>query len=186
VKRWLILLLLVSLGLNAGLFYRLSSGSRSSEPGPGGARGSRSARGGADLGAVMGDSASWNRQVDHRLRDLVRRLDLQPPAAENFAHVHRAHARQIWRAGGELRDRRLALRDAMLAPDRDPPRIRLAVVRLTEAQARFDSLVAEAMLAELAALPRERQDQYLELVPWQRWGGGGGHGPRQHRRHRAP
>jgi hypothetical protein len=186
VKRWLIVLLLVSLGLNAGLIYRAATRPSAYDAGGEPTGDPAALRERPRLGPAMADSASWSRQVDHRLRSILQRLDLAPDVAQEYTRIHRESALNIWHAGKDLGQRRHELRDAMLTAERDPGRIRHAVARLTLAQARFDSLVAEAMLAELDVLPPDRQERYLELVPWQRWGDGGHRGHPRHRRHGQP
>jgi hypothetical protein len=57
----------------------------------------------------------------------------------------------------------------------DPERIRRIVAELAASQASFDSVVAEALLSELDALPPDRQRRYLDMLAWQRWNGRGPH-----------
>jgi hypothetical protein len=121
---------------------------------------------------VVADSARWNDRVERRLRHLQRRLELSPAEAEAFAHAHRASAAAVRGLGQRLHEARFALRRVMVEERGDPERIRAAVRRMTAAQARFDSSVAEALLRELGALPEAQRIRYLETLPWQRWGAG--------------
>ena len=182
MKRWWLLLLLVSLGLNAGLGFRLATGGRGGEvpaitADPGG--GPRD----LGIGLALADSATWQTGVERRLTRLQRRLGLEGELAARFADIHRVGARHVRGLGRELQMHRRELRASMVAQDLDPALVRLRVAALAAAQARLDSAVAEAMLAELEILPPESQVRYLATIPWQRWGAGEregrpDHGPR--------
>ncbi|MFO7652813.1 MAG: periplasmic heavy metal sensor [Candidatus Krumholzibacteriia bacterium] len=207
MRRGVLVLLLVSLGINLGLGYRLLVERRASvegsaegaapaqrsgtvvRPGQTGGPGGPGGVGGpgrqGGLGPALQDSAVWSRQVDHRLERLQAQLDLPPERAEEFARLHRQHAARLWELGRELRERRLAVRAVLESSQRDRHRVRRAVMELNGVQARLDSAVAEAMLAELEALPPDGQIRYLEALPWQRWGPGR-HGGRQGPRHGRP
>jgi hypothetical protein len=181
VKRWLWPLLLVSLGLNIGLGFRLATAPEGGTRVPD--RSGRHVRHPDGLSGAMADSAAWSERVERRLARLLDRLDLDEDARREFASAHRRNAARVWSLGRELHLARLELRAVAREPG-DPRRVRAAVRRLTTAQTAFDSVIAETLLSELDALPADRQARYLELLPWQRWGPSGkGDGPRHEMRH---
>lgn len=192
MKRYVWLLLLISLGLNVGLGWRLVSQSRQAETeqrdGRFGDRSGRPGGMGRDGGGfggegrdgferpAPGDSVAWGRIMDHRIERMARRLDLEPEQVESFR-------RAIQENRGKFRSRRARIRrleerltDLTLATPVNPDSIRTALHELGQFRSSLDSLVTEAMLAELDSLTPEQRKEYLRLMPWSQSGKGHGRG----------
>jgi hypothetical protein len=183
MRRGFVLLLLLSLGLNVGLGYQLvrrggagavepASNQLSVERAPGYGSSARDRRGPHDFGPALVDSARWEEALQRRLRRLKHTLDLEPATWAALERVQRENAETIRALGARLYDRRLQLRAAVMAADRDPEQIRRTASDLAAAQSRLDSAVVEAVLSELMVLPASQQEHYLASIPWQRWGRG--------------
>jgi Spy/CpxP family protein refolding chaperone len=185
LRRWLVILLLASFGLNLGLGYRLVDVSRdrtatettraAGEAVEVRGRASRSRQPG--LGPSLADTAAWDRRAQRRLERMQRSLDLDPEDAAALARVHHESARRVRDLGRQLHRRREDLHGLLWGAESDPERIRAAASALATVQSRLDSAVVEGFLAELAVIPPPQRERYLGLIPWQRWGAMPGHGP---------
>ena len=192
---WLILL--ISLGLNLGLGWRLMSQLRSQpadwsegrswRQGPG--RGFGGPGGGIPkqqrrnfFRPAPGDSGAWREVMATRLERITQRLDLNQRQVESFRATHlqaasRFRGQRILVEAAE--DRLFALASGNPV---EPDSIRAAVRDLGRRKARLDSLVTETMLKELDSLNPGQRELYLRILPWSRPGGveSGPPGRRQH------
>lgn len=185
MKRFLWLILLLSLGLNLGLGWRLvahpghegfSEGRRF---GPaGGRRGSGPA---ADPGGpnfhdgtrpAPGDTTAWRRIMQKRLDRLAERLELNEQQYAVFQESQEAGFRDFenLRQRVDVAQRRLFALTA--AEDPDPQTIRDAVADVRLFRTSLDSLVTETMLKEMSALDPQQRRRYLEIIPWVKLTGG--------------
>lgn len=195
MKRFGWLVLLVSLGLNLGLGWRLFSEARS-RPGSevsqrglgGGDHPLRTGRHGGEgksgrglswerrsdfFRPAPGDSGAWCKIMEHRLERITEKLELDPEQVKSFRATQRDAAarfrdqrRLVEAAEGRLHA--LAATSAV-----QPDSIRAAVRELSARKALLDSLVTETMLRELESLSTEQRERYLQILPWSRSGAGG-------------
>lgn len=181
----LIILLLVSVGLNAGLAWRLGRSEPSvgpdggwtppDRPGPGidtPPDGPPPAEGDADPA-----NPRVQRLMRERLDRLTEALDLTPEQREAFVAAQQVAAPQFFarrRAIGELRRE---LRELALAPDVDREAVLRRQQKLSAMQAELDSVVVESMVAEVRLLTPRQKEIYRDLVPW----GAPSHGGPGHR-----
>ncbi|MBU8871038.1 MAG: periplasmic heavy metal sensor [Gemmatimonadales bacterium] len=192
MKRFGWLILLVSLGLNLGLGWRLMNqlGSQPAEwcgPWDQGSEGRSWRRGRADgeggsgrsfsgqrrgdfFRPAPGDSGAWREIMERRLERITRRLDLDPSQVKSFRVTH-------GEAAARFREQRQLVEEAEsymfgLASRSpvEPDSIRVAVRNLGRRRALLDSLVTEAMLRELDSLNPDQRELYLRILPWSRSG----------------
>jgi len=171
---WLVLLL--SLGVNIGLGYRLLvSPADDSRPGdairthhdPDCRPSGQWDRDAADrMRFSRGDSSTWCRIMDRRLERIAGRLDLTSEQMEVFRSTQRENAAvllQQRRRIGLIRDH---LRGIVARQTVDPDSVRAIMRDLGGQQARLDSLVTETMLKEMAVLEPGQRTLYLKILPF--------------------
>ncbi len=169
-KGWL-LVLLVSLGVNLGLGYRiwsarLDGGAPSDFPvGPEAEDGGRFMPQGPDR---------WREMAGRRLQHLTRQLDLDQEQQDALRAIQEEHGRRIQENLAALEEFRLELRGRMLAEGVDPAEVRQAIHAMGRRQAVLDSLVTETVLQELDVLRPDQRADYLELMPFERGPGRSG------------
>ena len=210
MKRFGWLILLVSLGLNLGLGWRLMNQLKSQSDewsGPGGA-GSEArswrqgdARGEGRQGGRLsgksrreffrpapGDSGAWKDVMERRLERITNRLELDPQQVESFRATHLEAASRFRRQRQLVETAENRLFDLASLSPVEPDSIRAAVGDLGRRRALLDSLVTEAMLKELESLNPGQRELYLQILPWSRVGGveSGHHGRRQHPQSEQP
>lgn len=146
MKRALLFVLLVSVGLNIGLAVSLHRSREAAhapyprfEPGHG-----------EPVEARPGRPGRFGRDKMHHLYE-----SLSPELAEHRRAVHEA---------------RLALREAMGREDVDEAEIMARVRDMVAAQGRVDSLVASRLVQTLSELSPEERREVLERMPWMRRG----------------
>jgi Spy/CpxP family protein refolding chaperone len=163
MKSGWILLLLLSAGLNLGLGYALLTQDTSDWDAPPARQ-----TGGWDPGARWADhdSATWAEMARHRFRRLADRLDLSEEQQEPFRRIKRETFPRIRQGRQEVRRQRGLFHTACLAAEVDPDEIMKRARQLSAAQARLDSLVTSALLAELVLLEPEQRRRYLQMMPW--------------------
>jgi len=184
--RWfLVVALLVSLGFNVGLAWRLANDDQNAAPHRRG--------GGEHSGRAMRDSSAWSHRLDLRFHRLARALDLDAEQCAAFRELHRDGARGMHRRFRDVDVVRRRLAGLMSAGAVDPDSVRAAMTELSRRQAVVDSLAADNLLRELEILTAEQRREYLRLLPLDRLGGrgrrghGAGDGPDGHRpRHGRP
>lgn len=176
MKRGWLLVLLVSLGLNLGLGYRLWQSGRQEPPAP-----HPLAHHGPQPGPGEPDGPDAERWGDFarlRLQRMAERLDLRPDQVDRLAEAQEAR-------GGLLHERRMKVEEArrslhamMQADPVDEAAVRAVIADLGRRQAAMDSLAAEAMLQELKILDPGQRERYLRLLPLQGGRSPGGIGRR--------
>ncbi len=169
MKRLLVLVLLISLGLNVGLAWRL----RQAGPPERSAwrdHGSRTV-------PAPGDTQAWRERMDRRFTHLSERLGLDPEQQAAF-RSHRA------RVEADVRDRlttleqaRVELRNEAERQPPDPAAVSAALAAVSRAEAAMDSLVAVNLKAELELLRPDQQSRLLSMLPFERLGRHGGFRP---------
>lgn len=151
MRRVLYFLLLLSLGLNAGLLYdRFQSEDR------------RSIR-----------RAGWppenvDELLERHLDRMGGRLSLEPSQRSAIAALLKEHLPKILEQGKSVREARRSLSELYGATELDAEAFRTQVEILTEAQAELDRLVGEAMIAEATVLTPEQRREHIEAMPWGR------------------
>jgi Spy/CpxP family protein refolding chaperone len=127
----------------------------------------------------------------HRRVLLERMLELDPEQKQRLDSGFDRVQPQLRSARSEVADLRMVYRQALVHGD--PAATRSAAASLSRAQARVDSLCAEAMLVETANLRPEQRARYVEWVfrrgPGRGFGGrgfGGRHGASMRDAHLPP
>lgn len=183
MKRLLVTLLLVSLGLNVGLAVRLRQAGGDEQP-----RLPRSGR----MMPAPGDSQAWHDRMERRLDRMSEHLGLSPEQRDDLARHRAVVESQVRQRMVRLEETRSLLRAEAERRPPDPAAVAAALGAVSRAEAELDSLVAVNLRAELELLSPEQQAEMLRLMPFERLGGrslfGGarGDGPgsgRGHRRH---
>ncbi|MBC8423940.1 periplasmic heavy metal sensor [bacterium] len=163
MKRALLFVLLISVGLNIGLAVsyhrsRDEAPQADSRYGPGHGPGSHDPADPRHDRPDRGDGEGRG-----RLKEMHARLE--PELAEHRVAVQGARA---------------ALREAMSREDVDEDEIMELVGAMVAAQGRIDSLVASNLVRELSDMPPGERQQFLRRMPWMRrqlGGRGRGSGP---------
>ncbi len=198
MRRGLWILLVFSLALNVGLLSAgimhwadmrreeaaALAGSGDGAPGTGApgapVRGSAARRGpGRGMAArhgggmdVAGMGSMSGRMLRHwperRIDRLGRELDLSPEQRAQLARSLEALSPEIRDQAGRLMQERTRLHRAFMAGSANADSVRTQARMVAEAQARLDSLVAEAMMRENAVLSPEQRARYGRLE----WGPG--------------
>lgn len=203
MKRFVWLLLLLSLGLNLGLGWRLVSrtGSdglpdrpRFEQDGPRRGRGPGSEAGGRGFRdgtrPARGDSLAWRSLMDERLERIAARLELDEEQYAAFREAQLSGMRDFERLRLRVEEAKRRLFALSAADDLEPQAIRDAVAEVRLYRTSLDSLVTETMLKEMGTLDPEQRRRYLAIIPWSKLAGGpdrpGGPGGRDHRGFRGP
>ncbi len=168
MKRLLVLALLISLGLNLGLAWRLREDPEARE---------RSARSyGSRMSTAVGDTQAWKERMDRRFRHLTQRLDLDEAQQAAFS-LHRRQVEADVRARTTvLESCRETLRTEAARHPPDPAAVTAALAAVGRAEAALDSLVAVNLRTELEMLDPGQQAELLRMLPFERLGGGSGYG----------
>lgn len=187
MKRFWIFVLLVSVGLNLGLGWRLirqrtqladRTAYESGGWGRGGGRdgngsdrrgdGPRDGRGGGHgrfLDAPE-DSAQAARMMERRLERLSRRLGLDPAQKESFLAAHREAAPRLWAHRSRITAKRRKLQELVMRPTVQPDSVWAAMRDMGRCQAELDSLATAGLLRELGSLDPRQREIYLQMMPW--------------------
>ncbi|MEN8006182.1 MAG: periplasmic heavy metal sensor [Candidatus Krumholzibacteriota bacterium] len=175
MKKGWVLVLLISLGLNLGLGVRLLGD-----------------RGGADrcpdsrlVGEIRGPRGRWAKQdsvarkkmFTRRLERIADALGLDPEQREVFREVHMKTGRMLMQKRVLIAEKRGLLHTLVTSERIDQDGIREAIAELGRQQAVLDSLVAETVLQEMEILEPGQRARYLELLPFDKGGGGPRRGP---------
>lgn len=161
----LVCLLLVSVGLNAGLAMRLARPGDVPDGPP---------QGWSSSGPPAGEPQTPPDPADPRTRRLMRErlerlsatLELTPQQLTAFVAVHEATAPQFFANRSAVGKLRRELRDFALSPDVDHAGVLVRQQRLSALQAQLDSVVVETMLAEVRLLTPEQRERYRTIMPW--------------------
>lgn len=185
---WMLLLLL-SLGLNIGLGYRVLKSAAGPDPAPAARISDRAPgadggdeprpRRGWGRGGQVGESSGWGdpeSMADRRARRLGRSLGLDDRQRERLRRAQaevlpdlRSRRRTVARIRGELH--RLLLADNL-----DSELIWEKSRLLSRSQAGLDSLVLATLLAEVEAMDPAQREAYFDRLP--RWAAPAGQGDR--------
>ncbi len=185
MKKILILVLLLSVGLNIGFglrFLRDDEGNNRGKPGWG-------ARGGLDSGRHGGpghrggdrDGTFWRGVMERRLDQVADQLGLADEQAESFKMAHKAAAEKFLAQRILVKEARGRLMAAVSQEDYDTAALRPLIADVGRQQAKLDSMVTETMLQEMEILNEDQRRLYLNILPLNRFGGrssGQGHQPR--------
>lgn len=197
MKRFGWLILLVSLGLNLGLGYRLLN--RPAPPeGPGflnmedkgrpldgpPRRGGPEGRPDREWGVSRRDSSQWRQLMADRMDRVARRLELTPEQVEVFRAAHRANEPRILAQRGQVDEARERLQAVIAGEGTDPDSVRRAISELGHRQAVLDSLITETLLQEMEILTPEQRARYLQILPVLK-GSVSGRGPGRGGHHRT-
>jgi Spy/CpxP family protein refolding chaperone len=182
--RFLWLVLLVSLGLNLGLGYRLLN--PATVPGPGPEfpgdgppeRELRQGRHGREGRPDEPDSTRWQRMMAGRLNRMAERLDLSPEQVEAFRATQQYRAEAMTSQRRLVNDARARLSEVIGLPAASPDQVRQAIQEVGRQQAVLDSLITETILLEMETLEPDQRALYLETLPGL---GASGPGPRSGR-----
>jgi len=175
VKRLLVFVLLVSLGLNVALALRLRQAAPPVE---------REWRGhNGRLHAAPGDSQAWRARLDRRFERLTRMLELDPEQEEAFRRLRGGAEAEIRVRMSGLETCRAALRTEAERQPPDPAAVSAALAAVGRAEAAIDSLVARNLQAELEILRPEQQSRLLHSLRFERLEGRGGPGSGRGRHH---
>lgn len=154
MKRFWILALAVSVGLNAGLLYVvvLSKGEEGHRPPPGSGR--------------PPPGAHFEGVLDAHLRRMTESLGLDDQQRTTIAALHQTLLPKI-REQHRTKDRlRRELAELYASPSFEPAAFRALVEQLGKAQRELDALVTEAMLGEAAVITTDQRRKYAREMPW--------------------
>ena len=183
MKRSLLLILLLSVGLNLGLAWRLNEARKSIAPPPDVPSGEWGA--GPDVGreapgprTAFEDSTRWKEMAKKRLERVARQLDLSPQQIDALEQLQHE-------AGLRLRDQRqrvetakLQLHELVSSGQADSESLGRAVRFMANERAAMDSLVTEMLLDELQLMDDGQRQRYLEMLPLEHGPHGRGPGDR--------
>lgn len=148
-----VLVLGLSLGLNAGLLYREFAG------GHGERRERRT-------------PPSTEEIVKHRLSELKGSVALTPRQETDLREILETTIPRVMAQSDSVRRARSRLAGKYAGAAIDTAAVRAALDEMNTAQATLDSTIAESLLREAALLTPEQRARYVERLPWRR------HGPR--------
>jgi len=154
VNRIWILVLGLSLGLNAGLLYREFAA---------GPREHRNRR----------TPPTAEEIVKHRLSELQGNLALTPDQETRLRAILEETVPRVMAQSDSVRRVRSRLAGAYAEAAIDTAAVREALDEMNAVQARLDSTIAESLLREASLLTPEQRAKYVERLPWRR------HGPRE-------
>lgn len=169
--RWA-LVLLISVGLNLGLGFRLLVGESDRQderrrPAAGQPlrppQEDRPGRGALRFGPENMDR--WESWVQLRLDRISQRLGLTEDQRRAFEGIQMEAGRRVGPQLQLVRKARRDLRRLTLAAAAPQDSLRLAIRLVGQRQAAMDSLVTETLLAELQILDPQQRRIYLELMP---------------------
>lgn len=142
MKRVILLLLLLSLGLNVGMIVKFRQ--RESTPWPEG-----------------------KMNMDHagRMRRMGEVLQLSPDQLSAMDRVHREMDEEFQGSRQQMYEMRQHLQETLLAEDLDLDLIRQLTARMAQSRGRLDSLITERLIRELPALTPEQRLEYMHRMP---------------------
>lgn len=146
MRRGLILLLVLSLGLNAGLLYKALSGDGD------GRRRHRSERGDVSPEAF----------IAHRLDRVSERYGLDEAQRARMEDVLRRFVPDVMAQHRRVTEARAGVLAQLGAAVVNEDSVRVRTMELNAAQTELDSLVTESMLREVLVLTPEQRARYVE------------------------
>ncbi len=185
MKKILVLVLLLSVGLNIGLGARMLGDSKHKyrdQPGWGMRSGFGSDRnGGHGRGGGDRDGTFWRGVMERRLNHVAEQLGLDEEQAESFKKAHKVAAEKFLEQRTKVMEARGRLRDAASKPVFETSSLRPLIAEVGRQQAKLDSMVTETMLQEMEILDEDQRRLYMSILPLNRFAGrsgGPGHPPR--------
>lgn len=174
MKKILVLVVMISLGLNLGLGVRFWKESRDisrpgnnlefcepvDQSGPGRQDGSGGGR----------DGSFWRGVMERRLAHVSDRLGLDPEQAEAFKKTHQEAAVGFLAQREKVQAARRQLMEATLGTDLEVGALRHLIAEVGRQQAKLDSMVTETMLQEMEILDEEQRREYMRILPINRFG----------------
>jgi Spy/CpxP family protein refolding chaperone len=154
------LILLVSVGLNLGLAWRIYRGEDAAPR--------LEDRGGFRHGRAHmahDDSAGWHRMHEQRIGRIARRLDLSAAQVEGFEAAQRETGRLLREKSLLVKGTRTRLLELATEDSLDETAVRETMAILSRQQANLDSLVVETMLEEMRNLDPDQRILYLKMLP---------------------
>lgn len=157
-KKLIYLLLVVSLGINAGviattIIHRRPPAHQGPPPGPGG-RGGPEAMLPPDPGKIAED----------HVRGMTQHLGLDAEQQQAVREVLEQHAPQLVKYQIDVEETGRRLAEAFAAPTFDPEQFQQLAAEASAARSRLDSLSAEMLVAEAAVLTPEQRLKFAEVA----------------------
>jgi Spy/CpxP family protein refolding chaperone len=176
MKRGWIILLALSLGLNAGMGYVLLSNRADGGEGRG-----QDARlpGRRGVQGPMSHPGGPPEFINERLRRAGDRLGLTEEQIKAMSDIMEEVMPELVKRREDIRDLRMQMREEYLRPEVDEARIHELRRETEAAQSELDSIMVKTMLREAKLLTPEQREAYFELMPF--GGDRGKHGPRMRR-----
>jgi Spy/CpxP family protein refolding chaperone len=157
MRRLPYLVLALSLGLNAGLIYvTLNGGDTRTPPMHGAGRPRHEPARDPEL------------LVAQHVERMSEDLSLSSEQQETIRTTLLRWMPEILAQQRRIGDLRRSIVDLYVESELDSGRFQAVVARLSEAQARLDSLATAAMLGEAEILTREQRTRYVHHMPWGR------------------
>jgi len=177
MKNIVLFLLLLSVGLNIGLAYKVIRPDVGPEPTERPFRGRELNREPGDgPGPGQDKEAFWQGMMERRFAKMAGRLDLSPEQAAAFRQRHAEAAADLLAQRREVSRARLHLHGLIAAGAGDADSVRAAINAISRQQSLMDSLTTETVLSEMELLDDSQRALYLENLPL-RGGFGRGEGP---------
>ena len=144
MKRWwLVIVLLLSLGINVGILAALATGRLGREE----------ARPRTPFEGPMNDG-----------RDLARRMGLDEEGGRNFRELHRRFQERTQEQRRQSMDMRRQLLEQLTAEEPDREKIEDILVRLSEAESEMERALVETTLSARQLLDPEQERRYLRFL----------------------
>ena len=158
-KRIIYLLLAISLGLNVGviattLVHRTAGPPPGPPPGPGGSGDPR-----------PGHRPDPARLVEEHVRGMTRHLDLDAQQQQDIRAIMERHTPELISLQIAANEAGRLLAEAYATPEFDPERFLQLTAETSAARTRLDSLSAEMLIAEAAALTPEQRLEFSAVAP---------------------
>ncbi len=153
-KRYIYLLLAVSLGLNVGVVATTLVHRRAPEgppPGPAG-------------GPAPNARPDPERLVEDHMRGITRHLDLDTRQQQHIRAVLERHAPQLVTFQAEVEETGRLLSEVFAAPQFEAPRFRQLTAEASGARSRLDSLSTEMLVAEATVLTPEQRRKFADVA----------------------
>ncbi len=163
-KTWM-LVLLISLGLNLGMGFRLWRDRAPQVP-----EVTTLAPAGDADGMRPGppDSLWVKTMITRRMRHMTAALSLRPDQVEAMQKIQQQRGDWIRNRGRRMDGLRARIRSLLSKPTADPAQVRALIHEMGSKQTQLDSLVTETIMGELAILDPDQREMYLRMLPFER------------------
>jgi len=175
MKKILVLILLLSLGLNISLgmrqwqeerdFNRFIKEKMHGKPFDHRAPGGKCGPGGCP------DGDFWQGVMKRRLAHVTNLLGLNSQQAEAFQKTHQEAAQRFLAQRVKVQEARHQLMEAASAAEMDVDTLRFLMAEAGRQQVKLDSMVTETMLKEMEILDAGQRLQYMRILPINRFSG---------------